>query len=126
MQKPSKQPKSSSKTHEEEEEMKHDISKLRDQVQQVSLAQKVTESKMKDVEAKMDGLKKGVEAKMDCLNKGVEAKMDGMEAKMNGMDVKMDGMDDKMEELKINMNKLLQEMVTNGERVVKETHDENK
>ena len=26
----------------------------------------------------------------------------------------------------INMNKLLQEMVTNGERVLKETHDENK
>ena len=99
-------------------------------MQQVSLAQKVTESKMdglkKDVEAKMDGLKIGVEAKMDCLKKGVEAKMDGMEAKVNGMDAKIDGMDDKMEELKINMNKLLQEMVTKGERVLKETHDENK
>jgi len=69
MQTPSKQLESSSMTHEEEEEMQHDISKLRDQVQQVSLAQKGTESKMdglkKDVEAKMDGLKKGVEAKMD-------------------------------------------------------------
>ena len=97
------------------------------------LHKKVTKAKMyslkKDVEAKMYG----VEAKMDSLNKGVEAKMndmvakmDGMEAKMNGMDAKMDGMDDKMEELKINMNNLLQEMVTNGERVVKETHDENK
>ena len=31
-----------------------------------------------------------------------------------------------MEELKINMNKLLQERVNKGERVVKETHDENK
>ena len=38
----------------------------------------------------------------------------------------MNGMDDKMEELKINLNTLLQEMVSNGERVVKETHDENK
>eukprot|EP00253_Pinus_taeda_P009546 PITA_09546 len=38
----------------------------------------------------------------------------------------MNGMDDKMEELKINLNKLLHEMVTNGERVVKETHYENK
>jgi len=28
--------------------------------------------------------------------------------------------------LKINLNKLLKEMVTNGERVVKEAHDENK
>ena len=75
MQKPSKQPKSSSMTHEEEEEMQHDISKLRDQLQQVSLAQKGTESKMdglkKDVEANMDGLKKGVEAKMECLKKGI-------------------------------------------------------
>jgi len=38
--------------------MQHDISKLRDQVQQVSPAQKGTKSKM-------DGLKKDVEAKMD-------------------------------------------------------------
>jgi len=40
MQTPSKQPKSSSMTHEEEEEMLHDISKLQDQVQQMSLSQK--------------------------------------------------------------------------------------
>ena len=53
MQTPSKQPESSSITYEEEEEMQHDISKLWDQVQQISLAQKVTESKM-------DGLKKDV------------------------------------------------------------------
>jgi len=56
----------------------------------------------------------------------MQVKMDGVEAKMNGMDAKMNGTDTKMEELKINLNKLLQEMVTNGERVVKETHDENK
>ena len=47
----SKKPKSSSMTHGEEEEMKHDIKKLRDQVQQISLSQKVTK-------AKMDSLKK--------------------------------------------------------------------
>ena len=73
MQTPGKQLESSSMTHEEEKKMQHDISKLQDQVQQMSLAQKVTKSKMdgfkKDVEAKMDGLKKGVEAKMDCLKK---------------------------------------------------------
>ena len=57
MKKPSKQLESSSMTHEEEEEMKHDISKLQDQVQWMSLAQKVTESKL-------DGLNKDVEAKM--------------------------------------------------------------
>ena len=91
---PGKKPESSSMTYEEEEEMQHDIEKLRDQVQQVSLAQKGTEAKM---EAKMDDLK-------------TELKTD-----MN--DLKTD-----MDELK----KLLQERVTNGERVVKETHDENK
>ena len=53
MQTPSRQPESSSMTHEEEEEMEHDISKLRDQLQQVSLAQKATKSKI-------DGLKKDV------------------------------------------------------------------
>jgi len=84
---PGKKPGSSSMTYEEEEEMQHDIAKLRDEVQQVSLAQKGTEAKM---EAKMDDLK-------------IELKTD-------------------MDELK----RLLQERVTNGERVVKETHDENK
>jgi len=64
----------------------------------------------------------GVEANMN----GVQVKMDGMEANMDGMEAKMNGMDAKMEELKINLNKFLQEMVTNGERVVNETHDENK
>ena len=88
-------------THEEEEEMQHDISKLRDQVQQVLLAQN------------------GTESKMDSLEKGVEAKMNDVEAKMD--DLKID-LKTNMEELK----KLLQERVTNGERVVKETHDENK
>ena len=93
MQTPSKEPESSSMTHEEEEEMQHDISKLRDQVQQVSLAQK------------------GTESKMDCLKKGVEANMNDVEAKMNDVEAKMDDLkiDLKtyMEELKINMNKLL-------------------
>ena len=46
METPSRRPESSSMTYEEQEEMQHDISKLRDQVQQVSLAQKGTESKM--------------------------------------------------------------------------------
>ena len=46
MKKPSKQLESSSMTHEEEEKMLHDISKLQDQVQQVSLAQKLTEAKI--------------------------------------------------------------------------------
>ena len=60
----------------------------------------------------------------------MESKIKGVEAKMNGMEAKMDDwktdLKTNMDELKINMNKLLQEMVTKGERVVKETHDENK
>lgn len=56
----SKQPEISSMTCEEEEEMQHDVSKLRGQVQQNSLLQKVTE-------AKMDGLKKDVESTMDGM-----------------------------------------------------------
>jgi len=39
MQTPSKKPESSSMTHEEEEEMQHDISKLQDQVKEISLSQ---------------------------------------------------------------------------------------
>ena len=81
-------------------------------MQQVSLAQKVTESEM-------DGLKKDVGAKMDGLKKGVEAKM-------NDVEDKMDDFKTCMEDLKTNLTKFLQEMITNGERVVKETHDENK
>lgn len=103
METPSKQPESSNMTHEEEEEMQHDISKLQDQVQQMSLAQKVTKANMgdlkKEVEAKMDGLKKSMEAKMDGLKKGVEAKMNGVEAKMDGLkkdiEAKMNGMEAK-------------------------------
>ena len=73
MQTPSKQPESSSMTHEEEEEMLHDISKLQDQVQQMSLSQKLTEAQINGVEFKI---------------KGVKAKMNGMEAKMD--DLKID------------------------------------
>ena len=69
--------------------MQHDISKLWDQVQQVSLTQKATKFKMdgltKDVEAKMDGLKKDIEAKMDCLKKGIETKMNDVESKMDDL-----------------------------------------
>ena len=111
MQTPSKEPESSSMTHEEEEEMLHDISKLQEQVQQMSRSQKLTEAKISGVESKVNG--------MESKIKGMEAKMDGMEAKI---DAKFDGMDDKMDELK----ELLQERVTNGEKVVKETHDVNK
>ena len=54
-------------TH-EYEEMQQEISKVHEQVHQISLSQRAAKNEM-------DGLKKGVEAKMN----GLEAKMDGME-----------------------------------------------
>ena len=51
-------------TH-EEEEVKHDISKLQDQVQQISFSQRVKKNEM-------EVLKKGAEAKMDGLKKCME------------------------------------------------------
>ncbi len=61
MQTPSKEPESSSMTHEEEEEMPHDISKLQEQVQQMSCSQKLAEAKINGMESKI----KAVEAKKD-------------------------------------------------------------
>ena len=62
-------------TH-EDEEIQHDISKLQEQVHQISLSQRAIKNEMevlkKGVEAKMDGSKKGVEANMDVLKNGME------------------------------------------------------
>ena len=124
-------------TH-EDEEWQHDISNLREQVQQISLLQRATKNGMevlkKGVENKMDGLKKIMESKMDGLKNGMEAKIDGMEA---GMESKMDDMeakiDEKMENMKNDLKgdmegltKLIQKMFPNGENIVEETHDDNK
>jgi len=95
--------------------MQHDISKLRGQVQQISLSQKVTE-------AKMDDIKKGVEDKMN----GMEAKMDGVEATMDSIEVNIEYLKKYMEGLNGSLEKLLREMLPNGEKVVEETHDEKK
>ena len=88
-----------------ENEMIHDISKLQEQVQQMSRSQKLTDANINGVESKING---------------VESKIKGMEANMDDpkTDLKRDMADLKtnMDELKINMNKLLQEMGTKGER----------
>ena len=69
----------------------------------------------------------GLEAKMDGMEVGMEAKMDDMEAKI---DEKMkDNMENMKNDLKVDIEglaKLKQEMFPNGEKVVEETHDENK
>ena len=57
MKTPSKKPESTSMTHEKEEEMLHDISKSQDQVQQMSLSQKVTEAKINGMESTINGVK---------------------------------------------------------------------
>ena len=56
-------------THEKEEEILHDISKLKDQVQQISLLQKLTEAKINGVESKINGM----EAKIDDLKIDLKA-----------------------------------------------------
>ena len=61
MQTLSKEPESPSMTHEEEEEILHDISKLQEQVQQMSCSQKLTAAKINGMECKI----KGMEAKME-------------------------------------------------------------
>ena len=78
--------------------MQHDISKLQDQVQQRSLSQKLIEAKINGMEAKMDDLK--IDLRTDL--------------KSNMVDLKTD------------LTNFLQEILTNGEKVVKETHDVNK
>ena len=77
------------------------ISKLRDQVQQISFSQKVTE-------AKMDNLKKGLEAKINSMKDNIEHWKKDMEGWKEGL------------------TKLLQERLPNGKDVVEETHNENK
>ena len=61
METPSRRPESSSMTREEEEEMQHDISKLRDQVQQILLSQKVTTNELETmINVNIYGLKGGM------------------------------------------------------------------
>ena len=112
MQTPSKEPESSSMTHEEEEEMLHDISKLQEQVQQMSRSQNLTDVKINGMESKI----KGMEAKMDDLK---------TDFKTNMVDLKTD-LKTYMADLKTDLTNFLQEILTNGEKVVKETHDVNK
>ena len=105
MRTPSKEPESSSMTHEEEEEILHDISKLQEKVQQMSCSQKLTEAKIS----------------------GMEAKMNGMEAKMDNLKIDLNtNLKTGMADLRTDLTNFLQEILTNGEKVVKETHDENK
>ena len=101
-------------TH-EEEEVQHDISKLQDQVQQISLSQRVTKNEM---EAKMDGLKKGMEANMDGFKNGMDGLNNGMEANIDGTKEKLKA---NMKGLKEYLKIFLQEMLPNDEKVVEKT-----
>ena len=67
---PIKPSEGSTMTH-EDEELQHDLSKLQEQVHQISLSQRATKNEM-------EVLKKGVEAKMDGMEDGMEAKMENM------------------------------------------------
>ena len=62
-------------TH-EDEELQHDLSKLQEQVHQISLSQRATKNEM-------DVFKKGVESNMDDMEAKIEKKMkDNMEGLM--------------------------------------------
>ena len=78
---PIKHLESSTMTH-EDEEWQHDISKLQEQVQQISLSQRAAKNDM-------EVLKKGMEYKIDGMEAGMEYNMDDMEAKI---DEKMENM----------------------------------
>jgi len=64
---------------------------------------------------------------MSLSQKLIEAKIKGVEAKMDDLkiDLKTDLKRD-MADLKTDLTNFLQEILTNGEKVVKETHDANK
>ena len=113
---PIKPSEGSTMTH-EAEEWQHDMSKLQEQVQQISLSQRATKNEM-------DVLKKSVEAKMNGMEVGMEAKMDDMEAKI---DEKMkDNMENMTNNIKVEIEglaKLIHEILPNGEKIVEETHE---
>ena len=92
-------------TSHEAEEWQHDISKVQEEVQQISLSQRATKNEM------------------DVLKKSMEEKMEGLK---DGMEEKMEGLKEDMEGLKEGLSKLIQGMVPNGEKIVEETHDEEK
>ena len=102
-------------TH-EDEELQHDLSKLQEQVQQISLSQRATKNEM-------EVLKKGVEAKMDGMEAGMEAKMDDMK---DNMENNMKNMKNDLKPDIEGLTKLIQGMFPNGEKIVEEPHDENK
>ena len=71
---------------------------------------------------------------MSRSQKLTEAKINGMEANMNGMEANMDNLKidlntnlkTSMADLKTDLTNFLREILTNGEKVVKEIHDANK
>ena len=97
-------------THEEEEEMQHDISKLQDQMQQISLSQNVTKNELEAMmNVKIDGIKREV----GFLNDGLKVDMEAI------MNVKIEG-------LKEGFAKLVEERIPSGDKVIHENHDEDK
>ena len=102
METPSKQPKSSTMTHEEEEEMEHDISKLRNQVQQIYVSQKVKKNELEAMaNVKIDGIKMGMIVSSDGLKEDMEAMVNV-----------------KIERLNEDLVKLVEERLPSGDKVI--------
>ncbi len=118
---PSKKSENSSMTHEEEEKMQHDISNLRDQVQQISLSQKVTKNELEAMmNVKIYGIKRDMGFKVDGIKRDMGVFNDGLKADVEVM------MNFKIEGLKEGLEKLLEERLPNGDKVIHENHDEDK
>ena len=82
-------------------------------MQQISLSQRVTKN---EIEAKMGGFKNGIKSDKEALKDGLKLGTKGLK----------DGLKEKMEGLKEGLTHFLQEILPNGEKILDETHDENK
>ena len=90
--------------------MQHDISNLQDQVQQISLSQKVKKNELETImNVNIDGIK----MEMGVLDDGLKLDMEEM-------------MNFKIEGLKEGLAKLLEERLPSDDKVFHETHEENK
>lgn len=94
-------------TH-EGEELQHDISKLRDQMQQISHSQTATKDDM------------------DSLKEEIKGDMDGFKGDIYGLKGNMNGLKGDMEGLKECLTNLFQERLPGGDKVIHENHDEDK
>ena len=105
---PSKKLERSTMTHEEEEEIQHDMSKLREKVQQIKFSQRVTKNELEVMmNVQMDGLEVKIKRDLECFKDGLKEDMGFFKVDMDVMIVKLEG-----------LTKLLQERLPSGDKVI--------